>query len=65
MTKAAAFSTLGATLTALNTGLLSVPVTVAVRIGWSRIANRITMIEFLKTKTRQIQILTAGRKQGS
>jgi hypothetical protein len=65
MTKAAAFSTLGATLTALNTGLLSVPVTVAVRIGWSRIANRIAMTEFLKTKTRQIQVLTAGRKQGS
>ena len=65
MSKAAAFSTLGATLTALNAGLLSVPVTVAARIGWSRVANQIAMTDFLETKTRQIKVLTAGRRQGS
>ena len=63
MRKGAAFSVLGATLTALNRGLLSVPVTVGARIGWSRVANRIAMTEFLELKTRQIRVLTAKHPQ--
>ena len=63
--KAATFSTLGATLAALNTGLLSVPMTAAARIAWSRVANRIAMGEHLELKTLRIQVLTAQQGQGS
>ena len=59
MGKAATFSTLGATLAALHTGLLSVPMTAGARIGWNRVVNRIAMGEFLKLKSRRIRALTA------
>lgn len=64
MGRAATFSTLGATLAALHTGLLSVPVTVAARIAWSRVANRIAMTDFLELKTRHIRVLTMQQERG-
>ena len=65
MGKAVTFSTLGATIGALHTGLLSVPVTVGARIAWSRVANRIAMGEFLELKTRQIRVLTVQQGRAS
>ena len=62
--KAATFSILGATLAALNTGLLSVPATAAARVVWSRVANRIALGEFLELRTLQIQASTAQVEQG-
>jgi len=56
--RSAAFSTLGATLVALDAGLLSVPVTSAARIAWGRVTNRIAMGEFLQSKTEEIHIAT-------
>ena len=64
MARAAAFSTLGATIGALHTGLLSVPATAAARIAWNRVANRIAMGELLELKTRQIRVLTTQQGQG-
>jgi len=53
--RATAFSTLGATLSALDAGLLSVPTTIAARIAWSRLTNRIASGEYLQIKTLEIQ----------
>jgi hypothetical protein len=64
MARAAAFSTLGATIAALHAGLLSVPATAAARIAWNRVANRIAMGELLELKARQIRVLTTQRGQG-
>ena len=56
--RSALFSTLGATLVALDTGLLSVPGTSAARIAWRRVTNRIAMGEFLQLKTEEIKSST-------
>ena len=56
--RAATFSTLGATLVALDAGLLSVPVTSAARIAWGRVTSRIAMGGFLQSKTEEIRIAT-------
>ena len=53
--RATVFSTLGATLSALDAGLLSVPTTIAARIAWSRLTNRIASGEYLQIKTLEIQ----------
>ena len=39
--KSAAFSTIGATLVALDAGILSVPTTTTARVAWARLTNRI------------------------
>ena len=52
--KSAAFSTLGATLVALDAGILSVPTTTAARVAWGRITNRIASGEYLQIKTSEI-----------
>jgi hypothetical protein len=53
--KSAAFSTLGATLVALDAGILSVPTTTAARIAWARLTNRIASGEYLQMKTSEIR----------
>ena len=53
--KSAAFSTLGATLVALDAGILSVPTTTAARVAWGRLTNRIASGEYLRVKTSEIQ----------
>ena len=50
----ASFSTLGATLVALDAGILSVPTTTAARVAWSRVTNRIASGEYLQLKTSEI-----------
>lgn len=64
MGRAATFSTLAATLSALHTGLLSIPATAAARVAWSRVANQIAMGNFLELKTREIHALTARQSHG-
>ena len=56
--KATLFSTLGATLVALDAGVISMPTSVAGRIAWDRVANRIATGDFLETKTSEILTLT-------
>lgn len=51
------FTVLGATLTALDVGIISVPSSVAARIGWRRVMNRIGMTEFIKCRTEAILVL--------
>jgi hypothetical protein len=53
--KSAAFSTLGATLVALDAGILSVPTTTAARVAWARLANRIASGEYIQMKTSEIR----------
>ena len=53
--KSAAFSTLGATLVALDAGILSVPTTTAARVAWGRLTNRIASGEYLQMKTSEIR----------
>ena len=53
--KSAAFSTLGATLVALDAGILSVPTTTAARVAWGRLTNRIASGEYLRVKTSEIK----------
>ena len=52
------FTTLGATLTALDAGILSVPTSVGARLAWQRIANQIEMGHLLQAKTEETAILT-------
>ena len=52
--RSAAFSTLGATLVALDAGILSVPATTGARVAWSRLTNRIASGEYLQMKTQEI-----------
>lgn len=56
---AAVFSTLGATLAALDAGLISIPTTTAARIAWSRMVNRIKMGDFIQSKTEALRLLTS------
>ena len=53
--KSAAFSTIGATLVALDAGILSVPTTTAARVVWARLTNRIASGEYLQMKATEIQ----------
>jgi len=53
--RSAGFSTLGATLVALDAGILSVPTTTAARIAWARLTNRIASGEYLEMKTLEIR----------
>jgi len=53
--KSAAYSTLGATLVALDAGILSVPTTTAARIAWARLNNRIVSGEYLQMKALEIR----------
>ncbi len=53
--KSAAFSTIGATLVALDAGILSVPTTTTARVAWARLTNRIASGEYLHMKTTEIQ----------
>ena len=62
--KAAAFSTLGATLVALDAGILSVPTTTAARVAWARLTNRIASGEYLQVKTSEIRESTGQDFQG-
>jgi hypothetical protein len=55
--ESAIFTTLGATLTALDAGIVSVPTTVAARIGWRRTMNRIAMTDFLRARTAAVMVL--------
>ncbi len=48
------FSALGATLVALDAGVLSVPTTTAAKVAWSRVTNRIASGEYLRMKTLEI-----------
>ena len=57
--KSAAFSTIGATLVALDAGILSVPTTTAARVVWARLTNRIASGEYLQMKTTEIQQSTS------
>lgn len=52
--KSTAFSTIGATLVALDAGILSVPTTTAARVAWGRLTNRIASGEYLQMKTLEI-----------
>ena len=52
--RSAAFSTLGATLVALDAGILSVPTITAARVAWRRLNNRIASGEYLQMKTAEI-----------
>lgn len=56
--KASLFSTLGATLVALDAGVISMPTSVGGRIAWDRVANRIATGDFLESKTGDILALT-------
>ena len=56
--KATLFSTLGATLVALGAGVISVPTSVAGKIAWDRVDNRIAIGDFLESKTSEIVALT-------
>lgn len=55
--KAGAFSIIGATMTALGLGMISIPVTVATRIASRRVENRIAMGEFLESKSEELRQL--------
>lgn len=59
LSTSAVFSSMGATLVALDAGILSVPTTTAARIGWSRMTNRIAAGEFIASKTEEIRMMTA------
>ena len=59
--RSAGFSTLGATLVALDAGILSVPTTTAARIAWARLTNRIASGEYLEMKTLEIRESTDQR----
>ena len=61
--KSAAFSTLGATLVALDAGILSVPTTTAARVAWGRLMNRIASGEYLQMKTSEIRESTGQSLQ--
>ena len=61
--KSAAFSTLGATLVALDAGILSVPTTTAARVAWGRLTNRIASGEYLQMKTSEIRESTGQSLQ--
>jgi len=52
--RSAAFSTIGATLVALDAGILSVPATTTARVAWARLTNRIASGEYLQMKTQEI-----------
>ena len=54
LVRSAAFSTLGATLVALDAGILSVPTTTAARVAWGRLTNRIASGDYLQMKTTEI-----------
>ena len=54
LARSAAFSTLGATLVALDAGILSVPTTTAARVAWGRLTNRIASGEYLQMKTLEM-----------
>ena len=58
LSASAVFTSMGATLVALDAGILSVPTTTAARIGWNRIKNKIAAGEFIASKTEEIQLLT-------
>ena len=60
--RSAAFSTLGATLVALDAGILSVPTTTAARVAWGRFTNRIASGEYLQMKTLEI-LESTGQNQ--
>ena len=62
--KSAAFSTLGATLVALDAGILSVPTTTVARVAWARLSNRIASGEYLQVKTSEIRESTGQDFQG-
>jgi hypothetical protein len=53
--KSSAFATFGATLVALDAGILSVPTTTATRVAWSRLTNRIASGDYLRMKTSEIR----------
>jgi len=57
--KSAAFSTLGATLVAIDAGILSVPATTAARVAWARMTNRIASGKYLEMKTAEIRESTS------
>jgi len=59
MKRATVFSALGATLTALDAGFISVPTTVAAQITWSRIVNRMEMGDFIQARSQALRLLTA------
>ena len=56
--KSAVFTTMGATLSLLDAGILSVPATVTAKIAWNRIANRNAAGDFVASKTEEILLLT-------
>lgn len=53
---AAVFSTLGATLAALDAGVITVPTTIASRIAWGQMINRVKMGEFIQSKTEALRL---------
>jgi len=57
---AAVFSTLGATLAALDAGVITVPTTIASRIAWGQMINRIKMGEFIQSKTEALRLSTSA-----
>jgi len=58
---AAVFSTLGVTLAALGAGgVITVPTTIASRIAWGQMINRIKMGEFIQSKTEALRLSTSA-----
>lgn len=60
MGTASAFSALGAGLSALDAGVISVPATVAARIGWSRYANFVVRGAYLAPLNVRLRDLVTG-----
>ncbi len=56
--KATLLSTLGATLVAFDAGVISMPTSVAGKIAWDRVDNRIAFGDFLELRTSEILALT-------
>ena len=55
MRKATAFSALGATLVALDAGILSIPATTAVRVAWGRFSNRTATGNLASVKAEELR----------
>ncbi len=56
--RAAVFTTLGATLTAVGAGVVAVPTTVAARVAWGRVAHRTEAGEYFGMKAEELRAVT-------
>lgn len=60
MGTASAFSALGAALSALDAGVISLPATVAARIGWSRYSNFMVRGAYLAPLNVRLRDIATG-----